>query len=110
MELHPNVPTVDVPQLSPERRLLWEAANYMENHGQDQMKFECRDTGRVCIKGAIRRAMGFGIGDGTVWDMPEYQAVEKLVAARVPYGHINAFNMDHDQATVIETLRMAALS
>src|SRR5687768_9263547 len=105
------VTPVECPQLTPERQLLWNAANYMEKHGKEPtgIRFEDED-GCVCIRGAIRKAMGHGRGDTFVLTDPTYQAAEGLIASRVPGGHVNVFNMDNDQATVVAAMRSAALS
>lgn len=44
--------TVDVPQLSPERRLLWEAANVIEREGWWSAS---APSGGLCVLGAIGR-------------------------------------------------------
>jgi hypothetical protein len=105
------VTPVECPTLSPERQLLWEAANYMEKHGKEPTGMRLEDeNGCVCIRGAIRKAMGHGRGDDFVWADPVYQAAEGLIASRVPGGHVNVFNINNDQATVVAAMRSAALS
>ncbi len=107
------IPVETLPQVLPPdaeewRKLLWDAADYMERHGQCKSSVYEDADGRVCVFGAIASAAGHAFPYS---DCPRYllgcdEAIRHFEAFQ-PNVHI--FNIDNTQHTVVTAMRRCAL-
>lgn len=111
MEPIKNPTTVDVPQLSPERRLLWEAARLIEERGHARGALVTSD-GRMCALGALNCAATGDPRDTLKRsNVPGYAKAFNAIRARAG-GSIVSWNNapERTASEVIQALRDAAVS
>jgi hypothetical protein len=95
---HPTktLPAVSVPELSPERRLLWEAANWMEQNGWQPNAGGC----------AIR-----ALYEACCWrDYETREAAQDRLQQHIGDIPIAWWSDSSGRATVVKTLRDCAVS
>lgn len=88
--------TVDAPQLSPERQLLWDAANWLEQNGWKPNDGGC----------AIRAMLAITYYSCT----NDYRNARRILEQRIGTQNIADWSDNADGPTVIQALRDAAVS